>query len=176
MKKISGSTIYEGRVITVQRDEVLLDNGQRTIREVVRHHMASAVVGLDDEGNIVLVEQFRYPIASKLIELPAGLVDEGESPEEAAIREFREETGFSASKWIDLGSFYPAVGCHDEKIYLYFASGLSKQEKQELDKDEDLNVLKIPADKVIDMITTGEIKDSKTIVGMLLAEKRGLIK
>lgn len=176
LKKISGTTVYDGKIIKVQRDEVLMDNGQRTVREVVRHRMASAVVALDNKGNIILVEQFRYPVGKKLLELPAGLVDDGETPKDAAIREFEEETGQGASHWVDLGDFYPAVGCHDEKIYLFFCSGIYEKGKQSLDGDEQLTVIRIPVNDVKRMITEGKIKDSKTIIGILFAEKRGLLK
>ncbi|MFZ5969239.1 MAG: NUDIX domain-containing protein [Bacillota bacterium] len=171
MKKLTSQEIYNGRVIRVVNDRVLLDNGVETEREVVRHKGAAAVVAVDNDEDLLVVEQYRYPIERSMLELPAGIIDEGETPLACAQRELLEETGFTAKDWKLLLSFYPSAGVHDEIMHLYLATGLEHKDAQHLDHDEILTVRKVPFYEVYEQAQNGEIQDGKTIMGVLLAER-----
>ncbi len=163
--------VYEGKLVKVNRLDVTLPDGKEAVREAVRHPGASAIVPVDEEGNVTLVRQYRAPIAQVLLEIPAGKLDyKGEDRLEAAKRELREETGLTAEKWMHLTDIVTAPGFCDELISIYLATGLSDGE-DEPDEDEFLNVVKMPLTELIEMAKRGEISDSKTLVGLLLAEK-----
>lgn len=159
-KKISGKTIYEGKVIRLSVDEVELPDGSVSFREYV-HHNGGACVLLVDDGKVLLVKQFRYPYGEAIYEIPAGKLEKGEAPELTAKRELEEETGYSADLIYAL-TIYPTPGYTDEKIYVYFAENPVKKQ-QKLDKGEFLNCCFIEVDEVVRMIKNGEIKDGKTI-------------
>ncbi|MEW9121145.1 MAG: NUDIX hydrolase [Thermotaleaceae bacterium] len=171
MKKLDSQEVYKGIIIRVEKDRVRLENGVETYRETVRHRNAVAVVALDEEKNLLLVEQFRYPLGQKLTELPAGLIDEGEAPLEAAKRELEEETGYAAEDWRLLTEFYPSGGVHDEKIYIYLAQKIKYAAAPHLDGDEILTCSKISFSDMVEQVRGGRIHDGKTIIGVLLAEK-----
>ena len=168
MKTLARQEIFNGRIIKVVKDDVELENGRRTTREVVYHHEAVAVVAINENNEILLVKQYRYPIGRELTELPAGVLENGENPLEAAKRELLEETGYSAEHWELLTCIYTSPGVHDEKIYIYSASNLQKISGQNLDEDELLTFETVPFDKVFEMVCTGKIMDAKTIAGVLL--------
>ena len=138
-KRLSSETKFEGRVITVTLDRVELENGGTSTREVVRHHGGAGVAALNDEGEIYLVRQYRYALDRELIEIPAGKLEKGEDPLEAAKRELGEEAGLAAAEYRDLGYIIPTCGYCSEIIYLYAAKGLSPV-GQHLDADEFLSV------------------------------------
>lgn len=171
MEKIDSKEVYKGIIIRVEKDKVRLENGVETYRESVRHRNAVAVVALDEENHLLMVEQYRYPIGRKLMELPAGLIDEGEEPLEAAKRELEEETGYGAEAWRLLTEFYPSGGVHDEKIYIYLATKIKEISKPHLDGDEVLTSHKIPFKELLKKIELGDIQDGKTMIGVLLTEK-----
>jgi ADP-ribose pyrophosphatase len=157
--------IFSGRIITVHEDDVLMSDGTEARREVVDHPGGVAVVGLTDDNEVLLVRQFRYPYKETIYEIPAGKLEKYEDPREAAIREFAEECGASAETFESLGEIYPTPGYCSEIIRLYYAKGLSFGE-QSLDEDEYLEVKKVPLGECVKRIMSGEIKDSKTIVGI----------
>lgn len=164
-EKISSEEIFKGKILDVYLDKVKLPNGNESTREVVRHCKASAVLAFDIKGDVIIEEQFRYPYDDTIIEIPAGKCDKGEKPIDAAIRELKEETGYSA-KYIELlGTFYPSVAYTDEIIYLYLATGLTKGE-QHLDKDETLEYKKVSFKKLLNMIDQGKIQDGKTLAAV----------
>lgn len=166
-KKLSGETIYSGRIVSLEKDMVELENGRTAEREVVRHPGGVCVAALDEEGNTYLVRQLRYPYQEVLPELPAGKLDKGnEDPLEAGKRELREETGLIARNYYDLGKLYPSPGYCDEIIHLYAATGLTKA-SQELDDDEFLEVDQIKLDKAVEMVLEGAIRDAKTQAALL---------
>lgn len=122
-KTINSELIFDGRVVKLYKDSVELSTGQKTFREVVKH--SGGVVILAFKGDkILLVKQFRYPMKEVMLELPAGKLEQGENPFEAAKRELEEETGYCANKWTDLGYVYTSPGYSDEKLYLYKAEDL----------------------------------------------------
>lgn len=159
-EKVNG--IYNGRVLTMHVDDVLLCNDQRANRECVDHPGGVAVIGVTDDDMVVLVRQFRYPYKETIYEIPAGKLEKGEDPFEAGKREFKEETGGVAEEYISLGEIYPSPGYTNEIIRLYAAKNITFEE-QNLDDDEFLQVCKISFDELIRRIMSGEIKDAKTI-------------
>jgi len=170
-KILSEERVFEGKVVKVGVMQVTLPDGKPALREAVRHMGASAVVAVDDEGNVILVRQFRSALARVLMEIPAGKLDyKGEDRLEAAKRELREETGLLADNWVHLTDAVSAPGFCDEVISIYLATGLTVGE-DEPDEDEFLNVIRLPMGELLDMAQRGEITDSKTLIGLLLAHR-----
>ena len=158
--------IFNGRVIRVTVDKVQLEDGTTSTREIVHHHGGACVLPIDDEGCIYLVRQFRYALGEEIWELPAGKLEQGEDPFEAAKRELEEECGLTADHYTPLGEFYPTVGYDTEVIYMWAATGLHKTQMH-LDDDEFLTPDRIPLAKAYEMVMRNEIKDGKTIAGVL---------
>ena len=168
-KKIATEEIFEGFVLHVQKDTIKLPNEKTATRELIRHIGAVCVVPVTEDGKVIVERQFRYPIDQVITEIPAGKLDSStEDRLEAAKRELREETGYTADSWTDIGIYYPAAAYSDEKITMYLARGLHKGE-QELDEDEFLNVTKRPIEELVDEIVSGKITDGKTQVAILKA-------
>ncbi len=164
---VSSKEIFKGVVTNLFVDEVRLPNGKTSTREYIKHNGAVAVLPLDSDGNIYLVEQYRYPFSDVLTEIPAGKLDKAdEDPFEAAMRELREETGFTSNKVTFLGEFIGSPAIIGERIWLYLAEELEAGE-QELDSDEFLNVIKMPLETLIEKIIAGEIVDGKTVCAAL---------
>ena len=166
-KTISSKEIYDGHVVHLYKDTVELPNGHTSIREVIRHVGAVAIVPITDDGQVVVERQFRYPLNEVITEIPAGKLD-GKTEERlaAAKRELEEETGFCAKEWIALGDYIPAVAYCDEVISIYLAMGLYKGERH-LDEDEFLNVRFVSLDELVHDVLEGKITDGKTQVGIL---------
>lgn len=158
--------IFSGNIITVHHDDITLSDGNQAKREVVDHPGGVAIVGLTDNNEVLMVRQFRYPYKEVIYEIPAGKLEKGEDPLEAGIREFGEECGATAEKFESLGKIYPTPGYCSEIIHLYAATNITFGE-QHLDEDEFLDVIKMPLRECIDRIRSGEIKDAKTIIGIL---------
>ena len=163
---LSSEEIFNGRVIRVTYDKVLLENGNTSTREVVHHHGGACILPVDENENITMVRQYRYALAEEMWELPAGKLEKDEDPFEAAKRELAEECGLTADHFVDLGVVYPTVGYDSEKIYLWAATGLHNV-NQHLDEDEFLDVVKMPLDEALRLVMDGTIKDSKTQIGIL---------
>lgn len=158
--------IFSGKIINVHTDKITLVDGTEAQREVVDHPGGVAIVGLTENNEVLMVRQFRYPYKETIYEIPAGKLEKGEDPREAAIREFREECGAVAEKFEPLGEIYPTPGYCGEIIRIFYATDLTFGE-QELDEDEYLEVIKMPFSECAAKIMSGEIKDAKTIVGIL---------
>jgi len=165
-KTLNRVLIYSGKVVNLRVDDVLLEDGKKAKREVVEHRGAVVIVPLLEGERIVMVKQYRYPVGEDLLELPAGTLEEGESPLEGAKRELLEETGYTAQKMTELTSFYSSPGFCDERIHLFLAKGL-KAKKQDLDSDERIDVELYTLDELVNMIKGGKIRDAKSIVGIL---------
>ena len=172
-KMLESKEIFNGRIIRVTVDKVLLENGTTSTREIVHHHGGACILPVDADGNVTMVRQFRYAFGEEIWELPAGKLEAGEDPFEAAKRELSEECGLTAENFIDLGVVYATVGY--EKIYLWAATGL-QQVGQHLDDGEFLDVVKMPFEKALGLVLDGTIRDSKTQVALmkyaLLREKQ----
>lgn len=160
-KTLTRQEIYDGRIISLHNDTVLLPNGKTAGREVVEHSGGVCVAALTEGEELLLVTQFRYPYAEETLELPAGKLEKGENHLEAGKRELKEETGAEAEVFQYAGEFYPTPAYCSEIIQLYVAKGLRFGE-QELDEDEFLNVSKIPLKEAVQMVLEGKIKDGKT--------------
>lgn len=169
-KQISREEIYNGIVLNVVRDEVLLPNGKRAVREFCRHVGAVAVIPILDDGRVIMERQYRYAHGRVFFEIPAGKLDsKDEIPLEAVKRELREETGGVAEKFTYLGRIDPSPALIDERIHLYLAENISFGER-ELDDDEFLNVELVPLDELYTMVMNGEIADAKTQIAVLKAK------
>ena len=169
-KQVASKQIFDGKVVKLFVDDIELPNGKGAFREVVRHPGAVCVIPITDDGEVIMVKQFRYPFASVLLEIPAGKLEIGEDPLDAVKRELEEESGVVADNIEFIGMTYTTVAFTDEKIYTYLATGLTYKESHP-DEDEFLEVVKIPLDTLVNMVMSGEIKDSKTQVAILKAEK-----
>lgn len=169
-KQLASKQIFDGKVVKLFVDDIELPNGKGAFREVVRHPGAVCVIPITDEGEVIMVKQFRYPFSSVLLEIPAGKLEIGEDPLDAVKRELEEESGVVAENVEFIGMTYTTVAFTDEKIYTYMATGLSYTEAHP-DEDEFLEVVKIPLDALVEMVMTGEIKDSKTQVAILKADR-----
>lgn len=168
-KKISSQRIYEGAILNVRRDKVTSVAGD-AYREVVEHNGAVAIVPITDEGNIVMVKQFRYACGDAVLELPAGKIDKGETnPLDVAHRELKEETGYTADRVIYLGKINPSVAYCEEIIRIYAMTGLTPGD-QDLDEDEALDVVEYPFEEIYQMAARGEMIDAKTIAGLFMAK------
>lgn len=166
--RLSTETVFEGKIVTVRVDAVSLPNGVKVVREVVEHRPAVAIVPFDDNREVILVSQFRYPVGEQLLEVPAGIIEVSETPEQCADRELQEEIGYRAREMRSLGSFWTAPGFSDELMYVFIATGLEPS-RLESDEDEDITVVRVPVSRIREMIEAGEIRDSKTIAALLMA-------
>ena len=168
-KTVSSEYIFDGKVIHLYCDEVELPDGNTSTREYIKHVGAVCVVPVTDEGEIVCVKQYRYAVGRAMLEIPAGKLDYvGEDPEEAALRELREETGALPKKFRFIGKYLGSPALLNENIWMYLAEGLEFGEC-DLDDDEFLNVEKIPVDELVERILSGEIEDGKTQAAVLKA-------
>ena len=165
-KTLESETIFDGKVIKVVHDKVELENGSTAMREVVEHPGGVCVAALTEENELLFVKQFRYPYKEVTLELPAGKLEKGQNPLENGKRELLEETGAVGREYVTLGKLYPSPGYCGEIIHLYFCK-IDRFEKQRLDEDEFLNVLRIPLDTAVQMVLNNEIPDSKTQVAVL---------
>jgi len=162
--------IFSGRVFEIHKDEVVLSDGTRAFREVVEHSGGVCVAAVDENKNILLVKQYRYPLKKVTVEVPAGKLEPSEDPMDAAIRELSEETGYDAGKLIKVGTFLSSPGFCSEKLHFYLATDLIPG-KQHLDDGELLRCIKIPLQQAVDMVLSDEIDDGKTKALILLADK-----
>ncbi len=163
---VGSRRIYEGRVVSLRIDTVKINN-KTIVREVVEHPGASAVVPINAGGEVILVNQYRHAAGMELLEIPAGTIKPGESPEECAVRELQEETGYVALSLDLLGSIYPSPGYSNEVIHIYIAK-VGSQVGQNTELDENIKVIHLSLDEAVKMIKERKIKDAKTIAGLML--------
>ena len=167
-QRISSRRLYDGRILNLRVDEVNIEKGKVTTREIVEHRGAAAIVPILEGGNVILVRQYRYAVSTELLEIPAGTLEPGEEPEECARRELEEETGYTCGTIATVLECYVAPGYSTEKIYIYLAKGLTKT-RTRMEEDEKINVECLPFETALDKIRLGEIQDAKTIAGLQVA-------
>ena len=165
-RKIDGTSVYVGKILSLRVDRVELPNGRVATREVVGHPGAVAILAQSAPDAVVLVRQFRYPIGEVSLELPAGKLEQGEDPLPAAHRELAEETGYTAGNMQFVMSFYSTPGFSDERMHLYLATDLKAGTPQP-DDDEFIDCLTVDRSTVAHMVDKGELTDAKTLVGLL---------
>ena len=159
---IKSELVHQGSFLQVRLDTVRLPHGGQATREYVVHPGAVVVIGLLDDGRVLLERQFRYPVGRVMTEFPAGKLDAGELPLICAQRELLEETGYSAREWAYAGPMHLAIGYSDEIIHIFFARGLTAGERQ-LDADEFLDVCSMTAAELLDGVRSGQVTDAKTL-------------
>jgi len=172
---IESQSIFKGAVFDVERDRLREEDGSEIVREVVRHAGGAGCLPLFDDGRVALVRQYRHPARRELLEIPAGKIESGETPAGCAARELEQETGFRAGRIERLAEFYSTPGFCEERLYVYLATGLERAE-QNLDRDEYVEVAYLPFGEAVAMAERGEIEDSKTIIALLLAARKGRLK
>jgi ADP-ribose pyrophosphatase len=168
---VSSNRIYAGKIVTLDVQEVELPDGQHSMREVIQHVGAVAVVALDDAGRVLLVRQFRSAVRSVQVEIPAGVRNPAESPSDCAIRELQEETGYRPGKLEPLGGLFTAPGYTTEYIHLFLATDLTES-RLPGDADEFIEVECLTLDEALGRIDRGEIEDAKTVIGLLRVARR----
>lgn len=164
-KQLKSDLVFQGSFLKVLRDEVELPDGKKSTREYIPHPGAAMVVPVNDQGNLVMIRQYRYAVKKTFIEFPAGKIDPGEEPLQTAVRELEEEVGLVAKELRHLTTIHPVIGYSNERIEIYLAKGLSATE-QRLDHEEFLDVFEIPVSEAIEKMHQGEITDVKTMVGL----------
>lgn len=169
-KIISSQKVFSGRVFNVTVDTVR--EGELTYqREVVHHHGSAVILPLFDDGTVSLVRQYRHPAVRYLLEAPAGTLDDGERPEDGAARELQEELGLVAGRMEKLSEFFVSPGFCEEKMWVFLATELTEG-RQQPDEDEVLEVVRLPIAEALEMISSSEIQDAKTIIALILAAPR----
>lgn len=167
-KTKESNVVYDGKIFQIKRDSVILEDCSEAVREFVVHHGGVCVLPVTDNNEIIMVRQYRYPLAQTTLEVPAGKLNKGEDHCEAGKRELLEETGAAAEKFDYLGEIYPIPAYTTEIIHMYLARGLSFS-SQNLDEDEFLDVVKVPFEEALQMVLNGELKDSKTMIIIMKA-------
>ena len=166
-KTVNKTYLYNGKILNVRKDDIILPDGKPAVRELVEHSGGSAIL-CEKDGKILLVKQFRYPYGEEIYEIPAGKLNDGEDPAETAIRELEEEGGIRAERVEKLFDVYPTPAYTTEIIRIYRAVGI-KETAARLDADEFLSAVWIEKDILKQMIARGEIKDGKTLIALLYA-------
>jgi len=172
---LNRETLFDGRIFDVERVEARLPDGRLNQYELVNHDGSITVIPFDQEGNVWFVRQYRLGALKVLLELPAGMIEKGELPEDCARREIREETGLAAKELKYLGQMYLAPGYCTELMHVYLATGLYPDPLR-ADADEFLQTIAIPVEQIYDMVRRDEINDSKSLAALLLAQSYLTIK
>lgn len=173
LKLLSRERLYSGRVIDLVVDRVAMPSGKEGVREVARHPGGAVTVPLFDDGRVLLVSQFRYPLGRTITELPAGKLSPGEDPARAAVRELEEETGFTSANLKHLVTIYSTPGFCDEELHIYLARGLTPVPggHRREEGESAMTVESVPLAEAVARAVRGELPDAKTIIGLLLAER-----
>ncbi|MCL1809330.1 MAG: NUDIX hydrolase [Clostridiales bacterium] len=176
-KTLKSEMIYKGRILNLRRDTVKVVSGETSYREIVEHDGGVTLAAITADNKMVMVRQYRKAAGKAVLEAPAGKREKGEAPLVTAVRELKEETGYTASDVVLLTKFYSSVGYSEEIIYIYLCTGLVPGET-DFDDNEALDVMEYDLGELCEMALNGEIEDSKTIIAVLMAkahlEKRGI--
>lgn len=172
-RTIQSTSIFKGKIIHVQLDEVELPNGNRATRELVRHAGAVSILAITEANKLVLVRQYRKPLEKTILEIPAGKLEPGEDPVDCARRELREETGYTADRFRRVAGFYTSPGFADEYLTIFAAEGL-KQGEAVPDTDEFVETVELTLQEAFQKMASGEIDDAKTVVALYLWQNQVL--
>ena len=177
-KTISSQLVYEGAILNLRKDKVYVVGNKVSYREIVEHNGGVTLAAVTEDKKIVMVKQFRKSIERVILEVPAGKIEKGEDPQETALRELKEETGYTAANITRLAEIYPSVGYSQELLHIYLCTGLTPGET-EFDDNEALDIVEYDFMEMYDMVVSGQIDDGKTVAAVLLAkpqlEKEGLL-
>lgn len=168
-KTLKSERIYEGAIINLRKDTVTVMNGISQ-REIIEHNGGAVLAAITDDGKMVMVRQYRKAAGRVMLEAPAGKIDPGEAAERTAVRELKEETGYTPQNVKPLMSFYPSVGYSEEKLYLYLCTGLTAGETN-FDENEAIDVELYEIDELYKMVMSGKINDGKTIIAIMTVKK-----
>ncbi len=168
-KTIESQMIYEGAILNLRRDKVTVPNGH-SYREIIEHNGGAVLAAITDQGKLVMVRQYRNPAKRVVLEVPAGKIDLGEDPETTAVRELKEETGYTAGKVRYLTKFYPSVGYTEEVLHLYLCTELVAGETN-FDENECIEIEEYDIDQLCAMIMNGQIQDAKTIITVFIVKE-----
>lgn len=168
-KTLSSEKIYDGAILNLRRDKVTVQHGT-SYREIIEHNGGAVLAAVTDEGKLVMVKQYRKPAERVMLEAPAGKIDPGEEAFAAAVRELKEETGYTANKVEFLTQFYPSVGYSEEILYLYLCTELTPGETA-FDENEAIEIEEMEIDELLTMIMRGEINDAKTIIAIFMVRE-----
>jgi ADP-ribose pyrophosphatase len=171
VRVVSHRRVYDGKILSLDVDEIQEEGGAKGLREVVRHHGSAAALTVDADGRLVLVRQYRHPVGQSLWEVPAGLLEKGESPEDAIRREIEEEVGRRAGEIERLAVLYPTPGFCDEVVHLFRATRLTETPVRP-DDDEVLEVKWFTLDEARELLRAGDVRDGKTVAAILLESER----
>ena len=167
-KTIDTERIFEGKIINVRRDRVTVMEGE-SFREIVEHNGGAVIAAVKSDGRMIMVRQFRKPAERVMLEVPAGKIDEGENPETAALRELKEETGYTAGKIRKLTQMYPSVGYSEEILHLYLCTELTAGETC-FDENEAIDIEEYDIDELVSMVMNGTIQDGKSQIAILMVK------
>ena len=167
-KTLKSEKIYKGAIINLRRDKVTVQGGT-SYREIIEHNGGAVIAALTEDKKLVMVRQYRKPADKVMLEVPAGKIDPGEKPLDAAVRELKEETGYTAEKVEFLTQFYPSVGYSEEVLYLYLCTGLTPGETN-FDENEAIDIEEVELDRLFKMAMSGEIDDAKTLIAILMVK------
>ena len=166
-KTLSSERIYEGAILNLRKDKVTVKDGRTSYREIVEHNGGVIILGITDEGKIPMIRQYRKPTNSIVFELPAGKLEKDEDPTEAALRELKEETGYSAGRIRYITAFYPTVGYSEEILHIFFAEDLIAGDT-DFDDNESIEIEEYYPEELYSLIDSGEMNDGKTLIALLL--------
>ena len=167
---VSSKKVYDGSFLDVRKDIVNLPDGNTSTREWINHPGAACIIPIMPDGRLALIKQYRYPVQSIMIELPAGKLDEGEKPESCALRELEEEIGYLAEKLTFVSKIHPAIGFANEEMWIFLAERLIESQKR-TDHDEFVELMPTSIEDAVRMVWNGTITDVKTIIGILWVER-----
>ena len=168
-KTISSEIIYEGTIINLRKDKVTVKNGV-SYREIVEHNGGAVIAAGTDDNKMVMGRQYRKTAGQVMLEAPAGKIDKGEQPLAAAVRELKEETGYTASEVKFMTSFYPSVGYSEEMLYLYLCTGLEAGEPSP-DENESIDIEETDVEELFSMVMNGQINDAKTAIAVMMVRE-----
>ena len=166
-KTLSSERIYDGAILNLRKDKVTVKEGRTSYREIIEHNGGVVILGVTQEGMIPMIRQYRKAAGQVMLELPAGKLENGEDPEKAALREFKEETGYTAERIRRIAEFYTTVGYSEELLHVFFAEGLIAGDT-DFDDNESIIVEEYLPKTLFELINAGEINDGKTLIALLL--------